>query len=160
MSERTTLQTMLGAALAVSANLPATFNAAGYTASAVVFTSVGQVENYGNHGMTAAVTPFTPVDTGVVFKMKGSKDYGAMQLVIGNLPSDAGQDILAAAAESANRYSIKITYPLGNAEATPETHYLDVIVSSFAFQDGAVNDARKINVTLDLCRAPTIVAAT
>lgn len=160
MTQRTDVQSLEGATLSLSAELPVTYDSAGYTDTGIDWTVIGQVENYGNHGMTANVPTFTPVDTGVVTKMKGSKDYGNMTLMIGNVPSDAGQILVATASESKNRYSAKIIYPLGDGEVTPETHYLDVLVTKREFQDGAVNDVRKLGVDLAICRKPVEVAAT
>lgn len=158
MAERTTLQTMSGAVLSISASLPATYDAAGYGATGVVFTAVGEIENYGDHGGTANVAKFTPVATAVTTKLKGAKDYGTMNLVLGCLPSDAGQDIVDAAFESNNRYSVKIAYPAGAGESTGEIHYLDVLVSKRVWQDGAVDDVRKVAVDFEICRKPVVVA--
>jgi len=153
MTARTVVQSIAGATLSISAYLPVTYDAAGYQDTGMDWTTVGQVENWGNHGVKANVIEFTPVDTGVVTKMKGSKNYGAMPLIIGSIPSDAGQVICKAASESNNHYSAKLVYYDG------EVHYLDVIVSSFEYQDGAANDVSRIAVTLDLCRAQVVVAA-
>lgn len=160
MAEGTILQSMAGTVLAVCATLPVTYDAAGYADTDLVFTAVGEIEDHGGHGVQANVLQFTAVDDAIVQKFKGSKNYGTKQLVLGNIPSDSGQDILAAAAESNNRYSIKITYPLRQGEVTNEVHYLDALITSFSYQDGPVDSLRKINVGLEICRAPVIVAAT
>ena len=96
----------------------------------------------------------------IVQKLKGSKDYGTMNLVLGNVPANAGQVLLATASESNNRYSARLTYPLGNGEVTPEIHYLDVLVVSRSFTDGDVNAVRKVAVGLALCKKPVEVSAT
>jgi hypothetical protein len=160
MAEGTILQTMAGAVLSVSATLPATYDAAGYAATTITYTAVGEIEDHGSHGGTANIPTFTSVDDGIVQKFKGSKNYGTKQLVIGNIESDAGQDLLATAFESQNRYSVKITYPLRQGESTAAVHYLDALVSSFQFTDGASDAIRKVNVGLEICRAPVRVAAT
>lgn len=160
MAEGTILQTMAGAKLYVSAELPATYDASGYADTGIDWTEVGEIEDHGGHGGTANVPTFTAVDDSIVQKFKGSKNYGTKNLVIGHLPSDAGQDILAAAFESQNRYSIKIEYALRQTETTAEKHYLDVLVSSFAYADGPVDAVRKINVGVEICRKPVVVAAT
>lgn len=152
MVQRTVMETLAGAKLGISAALPATYDVAGYDASAMVFTPIGNVENYGNHGVVAAVTEFTPVDTAVVAKMKGSKNYGTMSCVIGNVPSDAGHALLRTASESNAHYSVEFRY------GDNEYHYLDVIVTKFEYVDGTVNDAKKVNVDLAICRQPVIVA--
>ena len=160
MSERTTLQTMSGATVALCATLPPTYDAAGYADTDLVFTPIGQVENFGEHGVQAQISTFTAIADAVVQKFKGSKDYGTMNFVMGNLPSDAGQDLIDTASESTDRYSVKITYPLGQGETTPEIHYLEALVASATFQDGAVNDVRKRAVSFAVCRKPIVVAAT
>jgi hypothetical protein len=148
MTARTVIESLSGAVLSISASNPATYDLSGF--GGLGWTPVGQIENYGNHGMTAAVTEFTPVDTAVVAKVKGSKNYGTQSLVIGNMPGDAGQALLKAASESPNRYSVKILYP------DTSIHYLDALVSKFEYVDGAVNDVQKVNCDLVLCRAPVI----
>jgi len=153
MTARTVVQSIAGATLSISASIPATYDQAGYEASAVVFTAIGEVENYGNHGVTANISEFVPVDTSVVTKVKGSKNYGTMALTLGSIPSDAGQAILETASESNSHYSAKLSYPDG------EVHYMDVLVGKKEYQDGAVNDISRIAVDLALCRKPIVVAA-
>lgn len=160
MTARTDLQSLELATLAISASLPATYDAAGYGATAITYTAVGKIEDHGTHGVKVNVSTFTPVDTGVTAKYKGSKDYGTKQLRIGYLPSDAGQVIIAAAVESKNHYSVKITAPTGDGESTGEIVYLDVLVTAYENVEGTVNDIRKLNVTFDICKKPVVVAAT
>ena len=152
MTERTAIESLAGATLAISASLPATYDAAGYGTSTITYTAIGQIESYGDHGVEASVTKFTPVDTAVVAKVKGSKDYGSMSVVLGRLPSDAGQDIVETAAESTSHYSLKFTYP------DTSVHYMDVIVTKFVDMGGQVNDVHKLRVEFEICRKPVIVA--
>jgi hypothetical protein len=154
MPAPTTVQSLSGATLSISAALPTTYDAAGYGATGMTYTLIGAIENFGNHGVTATITEFTPVDTATVTKVKGSKNYGTMSLTLGSIPSDVGQVLLDAAAESTARYSAKLTYPSG------AIHYLDVLVAKAEYQDGAVNDIQKRAVDLAICRKPTVVAAT
>lgn len=160
MTQRTGVQTMLGATLSLSATLPETYDAAGYASTDFTWTEIGEIENHGNHGGTKTIIEFTPVDTGVVTKLPGGKNYGNKSLMVGYIPGDAGQAMIETAFESTARYSAKITYPLGDGEVTNEIHYLDVIVAKKEYQDGAVNDVRKISVDLAVCRKPIVVAAT
>lgn len=153
MTAPTTVQSMSGATLALSASLPATYDAAGYGATGMVYTAIGNIEQFGAHGVTANVMKFTPVDTAVVSKVKGSKDYGNATYTLGNVPSDAGQTLLNTASESNNRYSAKLTYPSG------EIHYLDVLVTKFEYADGTVDTVQKVAVMLEICRKPVVVAA-
>lgn len=152
MAQRTIINSAAGATLAISASLPATYDASGYGATTITYTAVGEVENFGSHGVTSAVTEFTPVDTSVVTKVKGSKNYGTKSLTIGSIPGNAGQVILAAASESTARYSVKITYP------DTSIQYFDVLVSKYEQQDGAVNDIQKLSCDMAICRKPVVVA--
>jgi Lambda phage tail tube protein, TTP len=153
MTAPTTVQSMAGATLAVSAVLPATFDSAGYAASSMVYTPIGEVEDYGDHGLTRTITKFTPVDTAIVAKRTGAKDYGEMNLKIGNVPSDEGQVILRAAVESNDPRAFKMTYPSG------EVHYLSALVTSFVNVDGSVDNIQRVTVKLDLDKRPVIVPA-
>lgn len=160
MTQRTTIQSTSGATLSLSATRPDTFDAAGYASTDIVWTAVAEIENYGNHGVTATVTEFTAISNAVVQKIKGSKNYGTMSLMLGYVPGDAGQIITETAVESTARYSAKISYPLGDGEVTAEVHYMDVLVSKRENQDGAVNDVRKLAVDLAICKKPVVVNAT
>lgn len=158
MAEGTVLQTMSGATLGISASLPATYDAAGY--AALTYTTAGSVEDFGEHGGSANVSRFVAVNDSVVQKFKGSIDYGSMNLTLGCMSSDTGQDLIDAAFASRNRYSVKVTYPTRTGESTPEIHYLDVLVVKRTWQDGSVDSVRKVAVTFEVCRAPVVVAAT
>lgn len=160
MAEGTVLHTLVGATLALSATLPATYDAAGYGATGVAFTTVGNVEDFGEHGGEASVSTFTAVGDGVVQKFKGSINYGSLALTLGAMASDAGQDLIDTAFASKNRYSCKIAYPARTGESTGEIHYLDVLVTRRVWQDGAVDNVRKLSATFEICRAPVVVAAT
>lgn len=151
MAQRTIINSTAGATLAISASLPATYDAAGYGATTITYTAVGEVENFGSHGVTSQITEFTPVDTSVTTAVKGAKNYGTKSLILGSIPGNAGQVLLKAASESTARYSVKITYP------DTSIAYLDVLVSKYEQQDGAVNDIQKITCDIKICRAPVIV---
>jgi hypothetical protein len=153
MAENTVPVSLSGATLAISAGLPATYDAAGYAATTIAYTLIGEIENFGNHGGTATITEFTPVDTAIVAKIKGSKNYGTMTLMMAHVPSDGGQVILDAAFESNNHYSAKMTYPSGRV------HYMDVLVAKNENQDGSVNDVQKLAIDFAICRKPVKVAA-
>lgn len=150
MAGRSVVQNITGATLHLSATIPSAYTTAAYNTTIVVFQEIGQVETVGNHGVTANIGTFTPVKTAVVTKIKGSKDYGTMNLMLGSIPLDSGQALLLAASESTAHYSAKLVYPDG------EIHFLDVLVTKFEYQDGAANDISKVGVDLALCRAPVI----
>lgn len=152
MAERTVIESFAGAVVSITATLPATYDSAGYEASVMNFTTIGEVESFGSYGVTAAVSEFTPVDTSIVTKVKGSKNYGNMDLTMACLPSNTGQDLVEAASESKNRYSLKVVFP------DTSIHYMDVLVTKFEWAGGAVDDVRKVNASFAICRKQVQVA--
>jgi hypothetical protein len=152
MAERTVIESMAGAVLSITATLPATYDSAGYEASVMNFTTVGEVETFGSYGVTANVAEFTPIDTSIITKVKGSKNYGNMDITMACLPSNTGQDLIEAASESKNRYSLKIVFP------DTSIHYMDILVSKFEWVGGSANDVRKVNASFAICRKPVQVA--
>lgn len=150
MTAHTGPASAVDAIYAISATLPATYDAAGYAATGMVYTTIGEVSKFLTYGSKRPVTKF-PLIRGPAAKVKGAPDYGDGDMVMADVPADAGQVILKAAEASANHYSMKITYPDG------EIHYLDVIVSSWTLStDGTMTRA----ATVGICKAPVVVAAT
>jgi hypothetical protein len=85
--------------------------------------------------------------------VKGSPDYGGGQMVMADVPADAGQVLLKAAEASANHYSMKLTFPDG------EVHYLDVINAGWRLQQAQEGGIVKRVADLQLCKAPVVVVA-
>lgn len=153
MAAHTAVASFTDTIYAISDDLPATYDAAGYAATTVVFTVIGKVESFPEFGSEREIKKFTPI-SGAVEYSKGVADYGSGQLVLGDIPADAGQIILKAADASANHYSMKITYPDG------EIHYLDVLVSGWKLSQATSGEFMKRTATLNFCKAPVVVAAT
>lgn len=123
-----------GTTIGVSATQPATEDIAGY--AALTFTTIGEVTSFGESGGTATVTTFTPVDSGVVNKRKGSRDYGTMSLALASDISDAGQLLLKAGFDGAavqTIHSFEVTDNAGNI-----TYFMGLI-SSFTTVRGDAN---------------------
>jgi len=137
----------------ISDDLPATYDPAGYAATTVVFTTIGSVETFPEFGEDRSVTSFRPI-AGSVTKVKGASDYLGGDMVMADIPADAGQVILKAAVASENHYSMKLTYPDG------EIHYLDVLPSSWKLTQATEGGFMKRTCGIQLCRDPVVVAAT
>ena len=123
-----------GTVIGASATQPATENIAGYVA--LTYTDIAEVTNFGESGGTATVTSFTPVNSGVVNKRKGSKDYGTMSLSLASDIADAGQILLKAGFDGAQEqtiHSFEITDNAGNI-----TYFMGLI-SSFTTVRGDAN---------------------
>ncbi len=153
MPAHTAVASITDTTYAISAGLPATYDAAGYAATTITYTAIGQVSQFIPYGSKRAVNKFQPI-AGAVQKTKGSPDYGDGDMQMADVPADAGQVILKAAEASANHYTIKITYSDG------EIHYIDVIVASWELSGGKEGDPLIRTATLGICKAPVVVAAT
>ena len=152
MVARTSVEAITGSTYAICASLPATYDAAGYGLTSLIYTVVGSVESVTNYGSKRSVTTFIPIN-GAVQKVKGAPDYGVMTVMYGDVPTDAGQIIVKAAEASMNHYSLKITYPDG------EIHYLDVLNSSYEYEGAKAGDVKKVMATLNICMPPVIIPA-
>lgn len=152
MAAHTAIASHSEATYAISAGLPATYDAAGYAATTITYTAIGKVESFPEFGREQSINEFTPIKGGVEY-YKGVEKYGTGDMVVGDVPADAGQVIVKAASESSNHYSMKITYADG------EVHYLDVLVASWKLTQAAEGNAMKRTAMLAVCRAPVIVAA-
>lgn len=150
---RSVVESNTGLLVAISAGIPSTYDQAGYESTDIVYTPIGEVETVGPHGVERQIITFTPVATGVIAKMSGSKDYGSMDVTLGDVPADSGQAIVAAASESNAHYSVRLTYPDG------AKHYLDAIAYRFQYSGGGANDVQRVNAGFALSRAPVVVAA-
>lgn len=138
---------------AISAGLPATYDAAGYGATTITYTTIGKVDSFPEFGATREVNKFIPI-SGPVEYSKGVAEYGSGPMTMADVPADAGQVILKAADASANHYSMKITYPDG------EIHYLDVLVSGWQLSSAKSSEFLMRTATINVCKAPVVVAAT
>lgn len=141
------------AVYSISAGLPATYDAAGYGATTITYTAIGKVSDFIQYGSSRNVNEWIPI-SGAVEYTKGAPRYGSGDMMMGDVPADAGQVILKAAEVSANHYSLKIVY------SDTETHYLDVIVSKWQLSPGKEGAPMVRTAGMSVCKAPVIVAAT
>ena len=153
MAAHTAVASHTDAVYAISASLPATYDAAGYGATTITYTTIGKVQDFMPYGAKRPVNEFVPI-SGAVEYTKGAARYGQGALVMGDVPADAGQVILKAADASSAHYSLKITYP------DTEVHYLDVIVAGWELSGGREGAPMLRTATLAVCKAPVVVAAT
>lgn len=137
---------------AISDDLPATYDASGYGATTVVFTEIGKVNGFPEIGATRNVQEFEPLRGPIEFS-KGTPRYGNGPMTMADVPADAGQVIMAAANDSQNHYSMKLTYPDG------EIHYLDVMISGWTLTPHSSGAFMIRTANILVCKAPVIVAA-
>jgi len=97
----------VGGFLSVSAATPATFSSAGY--AALTWIEVGEASEVPEFGATCSAVTFTPIETGIVNKFHGERNYGSITIPLAYDYADAGQNILRAALASEDEISFRET---------------------------------------------------
>lgn len=147
------LKSGIGAIYSISAAEPATYDAAGF--AALTFTEVGEVISIGAFGGTAEVLTQAPVKTGIINKVKGSRNYGSQAIQFGK-QTDAGQALLSAGFDGAaadDVHSIKIAYADGTVR------YFTGLVASYEFQEISASSFVNGASTIELNNKPVEVEA-
>ncbi len=137
------VETVAGTKISISANQPATFDAAGYAAVAD-WAKIGEITDGGSHGRTFAVVNHQPIDNRGTQKFKGSFNEGqkTLQLAIDN--KDPGQIVLTEALNEDEDYSFKVEYQGGDID------YFQAKVISFEKATAGVDSMRSATVQLEL----------
>ncbi|MCD2168069.1 phage tail tube protein [Comamonas koreensis] len=137
------VETVAGTKISISANPPATFDAAGYAAVAA-WARIGEITDGGSHGRTYAVVTHQPIDNRGTQKFKGSFNEGqkTLQLAIDN--KDPGQIVLTEALNEDEDYSFKVEYQGGDID------YFQAKVISFEKATAGVDSMRSATVQLEL----------
>jgi hypothetical protein len=101
---------------------------------------VEEVEDMGDHGDSAEAITFTAVSNRRVRKLKGAKDAGTKNIVVGRDPLDDGQVAMAAAEGTDFNYAFKTVHAdARTAGYTDSVDYFGGMVMSKATQQGTVN---------------------
>lgn len=104
-----------GTCLSVSANLPATYDAAGF--KALAFTQVGELESVGGAEITRNTGSFTNLCSGNTSTIKGARAGITIAVVCALDEDDAGQLLMVASeAEDEALYSFCITLSNGSKD--------------------------------------------
>lgn len=150
----TAIEPATGTVYAVSATLPASYDASGYGATTITYTTIGKVRTFPEWGLNRAVGTFQPIN-GAVEKYDGTPNYGGGDSMIGDVVGDAGQAILKTASEASTRahVTIKVTRP------DTAVAYLDCLVSSWQLSQAAENTPYERKCHIEICREPVLVAA-
>jgi hypothetical protein len=147
MAATTSVFTVAGTTIGISASAPATFDAAGY--AALTYTNIGNIEDGGSHGRTYAEVTFNPIDSRSTQKFKGSYNEGNKSLSIGLNSDDAGMILLKAALVLDTDYSFKVTYQNGDVD------YFRAKVMSLAKGTGSVDSIVMATVELAITTTST-----
>lgn len=104
-----------GTVVSVSANLPATYDNAGYTDVGVVYTTLGEVVDVGEIAKSFTTVTHQPLDQDYPDKLKDVYDIGDVTITLGKVDSDAGQVLLQTALASDASYTFKVAMASGAA---------------------------------------------
>lgn len=155
--------TTSGATIAITANTtaPGTFDATGY--AALSYTAISKVESLGQFGDESQLVTFDDIADGRTKKLKGQRNAGDLQLVLGIDDTDGGQSALrtAEADDSTGDYYFKVTLPNKQASAGADAiRYFGGKVMSVREQPDGANNVAKLLVTIGINTAIVRVAST
>jgi hypothetical protein len=136
--------TSAGTTIAISASLPATYDAAGFGAVGMTYTTIGEITDAGEFGKEYNLVTHNPLADRKTYKRKGSYNNGSMTLQMGRVPDDAGQVLLLAAQDSDDSYSFKITLQDGTV------NYFTGQVMSYRTSIGSVDQITSASVTVEV----------
>jgi hypothetical protein len=136
--------TSAGTTIAITASLPATYDAAGFSAVGMVYTAIGEITDAGEYGKEYNLVTHNPLADRKTYKRKGSYNNGSMTLQMGRVPDDAGQVLLLAAQDSDDSYSFKITLQDGTV------NYFTGQVMSYRTSIGSVDQITSASVTVEV----------
>ena len=138
-------QTSANVTFAVSAAKPATYNATGF--GALTFTTVGGVTSVGEFGGEAELITYDLLTERVTKKLKGTINYGTIQLEMVLETADAGQLLLEAGALGSavdTIHSFKVTLNDGKIK------YFTGVVMGFRTNVGASNNVVAVTSNIEL----------
>lgn len=143
------VETVAGTIISISAEIPATFDQAGYSDTGIDWSVIGEITDGGEHGREYALVTHMPIATRGVQKFKGSFNEGSktLQLAVDN--DDAGQVIALAALASDSDYSFRVAYQGGDID------YFQAKVMTFKKAATGVNTIRNASMTLEITTSNT-----
>lgn len=117
----------------------------------IVWTEVGEIEDFGSHGDESAEVNFTSIGDSRVRKLKGPRNAGTLPIVAGRDPLDTGQAALVAAEKTKFNYPFKIVYADAPGEDyTDSVEYFEGLVMSRAVNMGTATDVTRRNFNIGI----------
>ena len=145
-------QTSANVTIEVSAAEPATYDSTGF--AALTFTKVGGVMSVGAFGGQAELITYDLLDERVTKKLKGTINYGQIQLEMVLETADAGQLLIEAGALGAaidTIHSFKVTLNDGTV------NYFTGVIMGFEKNVGAANNVVSVTSNIELDNAVVTV---
>lgn len=113
--------------------------------------AISWVENIGSFGDEAAEIAFDAIGEGRTQKLKGNRNAGNMEVVVGADYADTGQNALRAAEATPDDYAFRVEFddlpPGGTAKS--QRYFVAKVMTAREVLDGA-NSVIKMNATLGI----------
>ena len=136
------VMTSAGSTLSIATGVPATYDAAGFTA--LTYVVVGEVTDIGEVGREYATVNHSPVGSRYTRKFKGSYHNGTMQIKMARDTSNVGQTAMKAALISDADYSFKVAL-----QDLSKIHFIGK-VTTFKVQIGTVDQITGSSCTIEI----------
>ncbi|MFI3904323.1 hypothetical protein [Ochrobactrum sp. S1502_03] len=127
---------------------PDDFVAADFTPQ--TFVRVNNLEGLGTIGDTSTEVTFDDIGKGRTQKLKGTRNAGNQEIVLGIDYADAGQLAIIAAEKTIHDYAFKLEFNDAPAGGTPSQRLFIAKVMSAAEALDTANNVMKLNVTLGI----------
>ena len=115
---------------------------------ALTWVQINEVESLGTFGDTAEEINFTSLSDERVRKVKGARNAGTLELIMGIDYSDTGQIALLAAEKEIHSYPFKVEFNDAPEGGTPSERYFNAKVGSASEQLDTANNVMKLNASL------------
>jgi hypothetical protein len=136
-------ETTAGSVLYVSTGVPATYDAAGYDASSMNYSAVGEITDLGSgYGRQYNNVEHAPIDSAQRTVKKGSYTLPPIDLTMAWDQSDSGQDMLRTAANDNSILTFRLVKQNGHKR------FFTAQVSKFVENHGTVDNVVQGMVTL------------
>lgn len=136
-------ETVAGSVIGISASLPGTYDVAGFGATSMVYSPLGEITDLGNgYGRAYNTVNHAPIASAQQKQLKGSYTLAAIELTMAWDDDDAGQAIALTASENNSIYSFEIIKQGG------ARRYFTAQVSKFVENFGTVDNVVVGMVTL------------
>jgi hypothetical protein len=136
-------ETVAGSTLACTTSVPATYDAAGYGATSMVYTAIGEITDLpGAAGRKYNTVEHAPVTTRLRQRKKGSYTLEDLVVQMAWDQTDAGQDLCRTASENDTVLTFKLTKQSG------AVRYFTAQVAEFVEKMGTIDNVVQGQMTL------------
>lgn len=121
--------------------------------AALNYIDVGCVSEIGSFGGEAEVVEFTCLSDGVVRKLKGSKNYGELEITLALDDATEGFGVINDAFDDASSgvYAFRISYAnKQNEDGTDAVRYFTGVVTSVSEEVSGADDTVSISLTISI----------